>query len=488
MTICREAHSAAGDAVSMSLAHAASFLLAMIFAVIVPRYLGAADYGQWMMFRGLAVFWLSICALGDREVMSCYYIPEIEKGNMSIAAQVFNSVCFARAVMTVFCVGGAVWMFSQSSSVYAGRVGTTCLIVTVSIKSVEANLRSLFYGQRRLVMVAVVQVLQAFFVPLLVLLAYMYKGNRVIPLAMVGADAAVLGFSWMMATIDHPRRAGRLPWLEWWPMLRYALGVSMATTMIVSANQLLLYMMNMRGYSSQAMGWVGLSVRCCWVAQTGLMAISGALMPVLASVQAKHGTPRMLLWQNFLSRLGVMMLMMTGGNLFIFGAELVHLLWGSEYGPVAPLLLGTLGAVLMLWLSSQWIRQFLLSRDIKVYLCCSLVYASVVLGGVWGMPIHNSGWPPILSMMAAGTSIAVLSGLYAVRHGASVRWMFRFLLPSIWLIGAWHIGHSAKSAGRLFLYAGLWNAGLVALFFFAGTMRRFEMIDMWRALRGMRVR
>lgn len=457
-----EMRGAVSDALATSLGQGVCFVAGLVFSVYVPRLLGAGNYGEWMLFRGLALFWLSLLSMGDREVMSSFYVPQREH-NSDQASRVFKSLVAVRLTLLPAGLAGALLMLFFSSSVYRTPNGMLCLAATVILKSLQSNLCTLIFGQRRLGWVAIVEGTQAVLVPLLVLMSFGDGRVAWIPRAAVAADTLIFALAWGVSRWRQEWRPGWLPWRSLIEMVRYAAAIALASSVIVSLNNLLLYLMNLRGYSSAVLGWVGLSTRCAWVVQAGLIAVATALMPILATVQVRHGTSHMFRWQNFISRLGLGLLVLLVGNMLLVGPFFVHWVWGAEFAPVALLLVGSLLAVIPIWLGSQWIRQFLLQRSTRVYLQAALLYAVVLCGLFFLLPVDAGGWTPILAVGGAGVILATYAGVHAARQGAALSWLWRFVPVALWLTVAWAWagGESVIAANGLRLLA--WNGGFVLL-------------------------
>lgn len=457
-----EARGAVSDALATSLGQGVCFAAGLIFSVYVPRLLGAVNFGEWMLFRGLALFWISLLSMGDREVMSSFYVPQREQ-NPDQASRMFKSLVAVRLTLLPAGLVGALLMLFFSSSVYRTPNGMLCLAATVILKSLQSNLCTLLFGQRRLGWLAVVEGVQAVLVPLLVLVSFGDGRVAWIPRAAVAADALIFTLAWGVSHWRQEWRSGWLPWRSLIEIVRYAAAIAMASSVIVSLNNLLLYLMNLRGYSSAVLGWVGLSTRCAWVVQAGLIAVATALMPILATVQVRHGAQHMFRWQNFISRLGLVLLLLLLGNILLAGPFFVHWVWGADFAPVALLLVGSLLAVIPIWLGSQWIRQFLLQRSTRVYLQAALLYAGVLCSLFFLLPADEGGWTPILAVGGAGAVLAAYTAVHAARQGAALSWLWRFVPAVLWLAAAWAWagGDIVTVADGLRLVA--WNGGFILL-------------------------
>ncbi|MDR0993667.1 MAG: hypothetical protein LBN38_03750, partial [Verrucomicrobiota bacterium] len=368
------ARAAVDDAVVTGLGQAVCIFGALVFSIFVPRVLGAAMYGEWMLYRGMAIFWLPLMVLGDREVMAAFYVPFYEKGEDRQAGLLFKSLMVLRLFLLPLVLGGGLLLLFTSSSLFRTPQAAFCLMVTLVAKTGQYMLQTLLFGRRRMGYMAFLEGIQTILLPLFVLLAYRRVGAVGIPWAAAMADLLLFG----VALVLTPRKA---VWTSGWPalldvrhMFRYAFVVALAGNIIMSLNNLLYYLMNIWGYAPDVIGRVGLVMRCAGVAQTGLMAIATALMPALMSIHQQHGRDKMFQWQDVVSRFGLALILLLAGNIRLFGPWAVRWVWGPEFADVSPLLFGGLMAVAPVWLGAQWSRQFLLERRSQVYLISSLIY------------------------------------------------------------------------------------------------------------------
>lgn len=477
-----EARGAVSDALATMAGQGVCFAAGLIFTIYVPRLLGAVNYGEWMLFRGLALFWLSLLSMGDREVISSFYVPQREQ-NPDLASRVFKSLVAVRLALMPVGLAGVLLMLYSSSSAYRTVDAALCLSGTVVLKSLQGNLTTLIFGHRRLGWVALLEGAQAVLVPLLVLLSFGDGRVEWIPRAAVAADALLFALAWALSRWRREWRPGWLPRHQLFEIVRYAAAVAFSSSVIVSLNNLLLYLMNLRGYSSAALGWVGLSTRCAWVVQSGLIAVGTALMPILATVQVRHGAQRMFRWQDFISRLGLALILGLAGNFLLVGPAFVNRIWGGDFAPVAPLLAGSLLAVIPIWLGSQWIRQFLLQRSTRVYLQAALLYAAVLCGVFFLLPADRGGWTPVLALIAAGWALAIYAAVHAARNGASLAWLPRFLPATAWLVAGGLWGGSEALDFRALGTAAIWNLGYVVALGLPGALKAFEVRELWGAFR-----
>jgi O-antigen/teichoic acid export membrane protein len=468
-----------GDALATTAGQGLCIAASLVFSIFVPRLLGAANYGEWMLFRGLAIFWLSLLSLGDRELISSFYVPQREKGDADGASRIFKSLMAFRLALLPLGLAAALLMLHSTTSVYRTVDAALCLSATLVFKSLQCNLTTLIFGHRRLGWVAFLEVAQAVLLPLFVLLAFGDGQTEWIPRAAVAADAILFAMALAVSRLWREWRPGWVQGAALLEIVRYAGAISLAASVIVSLNNLLLYLMNIRGYSSAALGWVGLSTRCAWIVQAGLITVATALMPALAVVQVHHGAPRMLRWQNFLSRLGLSLLLLLAGNVLLLGPVFVTRIWGADYEPVPPLIVGSLLAVLPVWLGAQWIRQFLLQRSTRVYLQAATLYAIVLCVVFFLLPVDRVGWTPVIALVCAGWALAVHTAFHAARNGASLGWLLRFLPAVAWVMVAWlRMGTSSFTAtGGVQVVA--WNVLLAVWILLPRALAWHELADLW---------
>ena len=478
-----EAKGAVQDALATSIGQASCFLASLIFSIFVPRLLGASVYGEWMLFRGMVMFWLTLSMLGDREVISSFYLPRREAGDHEGAGRVFKSLAVFRLMLVWPAMAGVLFMLFSSSSMFRTWEAAFCIAGSVVCKCVQTVFSSILFGHRRLGMLAIIDTLQAVLLPVGVMAAFDRASSAMIPLAALLVDLAIVSFVLAVSGIRREWPRGWLNRSDFLIMLRYALAVSLATSVILALNNALLYLMSLRGFSADVLGRVGLATRCAWVGQAALAAVASALMPVLVTVQMRHGAERMISWQNFLSRLGLTLLLLAAGNVLLMGTHVVGLIWGGDFRGVTPLLAVGLLAVAALWVGSQWIRQFLMQRRTRVYMGSAVVYSIVLIATFYAVPRDEQGWAPMLALLAAGTLMSVFAGFHAARNGASWTWLFRFIPAMAWLSVAWWWGRDATPGLDWALRVAGWNIGVVALILLARAVGISEVFDLVRLFR-----
>ncbi len=187
----------------------------------------------------------------------------------------------------------------------------------------------------------------------------------------------------------------------------------------------------------------------------------------------------MLDWQDYLSRLGLVLLIALTGNILIVGPLAVGWLWGEDFASITTLLAGGLLAVIPLWMDSQWIRQFLLQRITRVFVVSAIIYAVVLCTLFYLLPVDARGWSPMLALIGAGYVLAIYSAWCARQHGAKLGWLFRFLPAATWLVVAvWAMGPSTFRVDLLLRLLG-WNVGLIFCLFIPKALQFSDFRMLW---------
>lgn len=468
-----------GDALSTGVGQAVCFAAASVFSFFVPRVLGAGVYGEWMLYRGLGIFWLTLLLLGDRLVMSAFYLPCRERGEVDAAARVYSFLVALRMGLSIPFVVCMLGMWYRAGGMFHSASDGLWLAVTFVARGTYLNMNTLMFGHRRMGRLAALEGMQSVVLPLAVLGACRSGRPEWIPAAAAGTDM-------LQAALASCGATWRREWHWRWPsaiirraMVRYILLVGMASTVTGALNQLLFYLMGCRGYAPETIGRVALAMRCVWIAQTGLMALGAALLPALAGIRQQDGEARMVRWRNLVMRFGVALLLLLAGNLLWAGPRVAALIWGDEFRNIMPLIAAGLVATAGVWVAAQWSVPALLRQDGRVQLHATLAYAVMLCGGLWAMPVDASGWGALVAVGVASLAMAVVAWGWARRDEEFAgRWVGRFVWPCALAIPLmWGVGRGGW--GVWLVGFAVWNGLFTGALLLCGAIHWFEVRDLW---------
>jgi O-antigen/teichoic acid export membrane protein len=479
-----EASRAVVGAVSIGIGQAVSTAIGIAMAMLVPRLLCVADYGNWVVYRSVATLLVGLSAVGTSEVVARFYMTRAAAGDTLTAARVFKSVLVARSCATAAAALAGFCMIVRSSSALSSATDGLLLAASIGLQGTQVAFMLLLYGDGRLRSLALVQVAQSATVPLAVLLAHAGGGLAMVPVGCTAGDAAVMFLTACMA------RPARL-WVPGWLSFRehasmFAVGGLIATSnvtrdLITNAAP---YLMQLRSYGVEAIGYVGVAARIGGLAAISLAMVGAALFPSLVQMQEARGLDRAQRWMELASRLGVLLIGMALGLHLLLGAWLVPLVFGTQYHDATPVIAIVLGSVAPAWLAGQWSRLALLTRQNAAH---PIAAAAFVLGTTtcfaW-LPPDPTGLNAAWTLLAGGVLYAVAFAACLWRRLPEVLIDIRpYLLPLLFVIACWPLSRWASSRLTAAAIATAWTIAYAAALLLGGCIRPHELRDIVRALR-----
>jgi len=479
-----EATRAVDGALSVGIGQGVNVVVGVVMAMLVPRLLGAADYGNWVLYRSVATLVVGLSALGTAEVVGRFYMPRAAGGDAHGAGRIFKGVVAVRAAATAAAALVGFGLIVRSSGALSSVADGLLLAASIGLQGMQAAFLLLLYGNGRLRPVALIQVLGSATVPLAVLLAHSAGGLRWVPAGCAIGDAAT---AILTVSLARPARA----WVKGWLGLReyaamFAVGGVLAASNAARdlLNSLVPYLMLLRSYGVEAIGYVGLAARVGMLAFFSLSMVGAALFPALVQVHETEGLARAQRWSDLASRLGTALLGLIIGAFLLLGRWLVPPVFGAEYRDATPVLAVTLCAVIPLWLAGQWARLAMLTRQTLAYPAAA---AGLLIGYAacfYGLPADRAGLNAAWSLLA-GASLYALTFAACLQPKLPARLVgIRPLLLPLLLVGAcWPLSRLAASwpvaAGLTIAWAAAYALGMLL----GGSVRPHEIADILRALR-----
>lgn len=352
---------------TMGAGQALNVLIGLVMAMWVPRLFGATDYGHWIYFRSLIVLFVGFGMLGASDVMTRFYLGYRAEGNTVDAARVFKSVLFLRCVLACPLAVIGYLLLLSSSGAFAHASAGLYLSACILFQSVAMTFNLLLYGDRKLGRHAAISALQAATVPVAVLIAYAWKDLAFVPLACMLGDLFCMVVAGLVARPWRVWPRGWLPGGQMRAVLQLgglAAAFSLAINLYINLTP---YLMDVRGYDIQAIGYIGFATRITLVLFMGLTAIGAGLYPSLASLVAAHEMERACAWQSACTRYGVVLLLLVEGVFILVGPWLVPLILGESFAGISAMLAVALLSVIPMWIAGQYLRLSLLARRSRAY-------------------------------------------------------------------------------------------------------------------------
>lgn len=409
---------AMGDAIWGSIGQFGGILAGILAALLLPRALGAGDYGDWVLLRGLMSFVCSFSVLGTAEIMARFHVSRMAEGQIDRAAQVFKMVVVLRFLISLAAPCLFVVLAPGRVHLPGGFWDLSLLAAAVFCHGVSMTFLLLLYGHRDFIRIAIFNTLQPAAVPLLVVFAHAQKGFDAIPEAVVAGDAFVMIVVAVLAL-------RRWHWPAGWPtreerrtIMRFGGIVGMAGLGVGAFQTMTPYLMSIKGFAAEAVGFVGLSGRLAGLISLFLATIGASLFPSLTHVYHTDGLARMIRWHDVGSRAGVLLALLSAGAVAWIGPWVIPRLFGRDFaGSVPVVVLGVLAAA-PYWMGGQQSRLALLMNRPRVLMVMVVALLSAFSACLCFFPADAKG---------LGAARAVLVGSFA--YGASGLWCLRAFWP-----------------------------------------------------------
>jgi O-antigen/teichoic acid export membrane protein len=485
----RAATRAVSDAFWGTLGQAGGLVAGLLAALVLPRLLGAATYGDWVLLRGLMSFVVLFSIIGTPEIMARFHVAHVAAGEDARAAQVVKLAVVVRALLAVAAVVAFLLMAPGRIRLPGGTMDLVLLVAAISCQGGTMIMSLLLYGHRDFSRLAVFHALQPATVPLLVVLAHRSYGFAGVPAAVAAGDAAMLVLTTVLAGRRWRWPAGWLPRHECAMLLKFGAVVGLASLGYGAFQTMIPYAMHVRGFEATAVGYVGLATRLSGLVSLLLGTVGVSLFPSMTQVLQQDGMDRMLRWNEMSTRAGVLTALLVTGATALASPWIVPLLFGPEYAPASPIVALGMATTAPLWVGGQLARVGLLVYRPRLQV---VLVGALLLAFLSGLVI--------MSCDDRGISAAWAAFAGSVAYAAAGGWFLRALLPLRRATMRWigPVGVTAlavAAAGRLpatVLFQACALTGWLLLFPLvvrvSGVMGRGEVLQVLQAVRSLRNR
>lgn len=411
----------------------------MLLALVLPRLMGPDIFGRYALITSLSMWFVIFSSLSSAQVMS-RFVPQlvlakdtagIEKflGNL-LAARLTNGL-LAAALYLLFT---ALWF----------RELDTLMLIFVAlgifVQTCGKLLFAFFLGLNQAARWGMGEIVRQWSSLLFLVPGFYFGGLRGACLGLLLAEllALLVGIWWAAPYLSWSNLRLDLGYLS--PYLRFSLAF-FASNLLLSISLLsgeLLVRIASRDYVQ--VGYFGLAYKAYLVAVQAFWQPTMAFAPLLTSLLAQGKTAEIKRWiERLLKYMAMIGVVATFGALLL-ARDLVPLVFGSAYLPVADNLLPLMLALLPFALSSV-ARLLALTFD-KPGIA---VQAAVLqIAGFWGVGLPLIAWQGSF----AGCLAVLIAGLlyggyftwrmrgvisYSLRQWASVILPGALFLPLVWL-------------------------------------------------------
>lgn len=458
-------------------AHIAGGLLTALF---VPRLMGPEIFGRYALITSLAMWFVIFSSLSSAQLMS-RFVPQfvvagdragIEKfvGNL-FAARLTNGLLAA----VIYLLFTALWF----------REFDTLMLVFVAI-SISAQtsgklLFAFFLGLNQAARWGMGEILRQWLSLVSLVSGFYLDGLRGACLGLMLAELLVLLIAtrWAAPYLSWSNLRLDLGYLS--PYLRFSLSFfasNLLLTISLLSGELLV---RVASGDYVQVGYFGLAYKAYLVAGQAFWQPAMAFAPLLSSLLTQCKADEIKRWiERLLKCMAVIGVVATFGALLL-GHDLVPIVFGSAYLPVADNLWPLMLALLPLALSSV-ARLLALIYDRPGI---ALEAAVLQIAGFWGFGLPLIAWKGSFAGCLAVLAAAVLYGGYFTWRmrgvvGYSLRqWALATLpgllfLPLLWLRSSWRVNVALFS---------IFSVGYVGLLFALSIITSGELRRMWRTLR-----
>jgi O-antigen/teichoic acid export membrane protein len=450
------------------------------FAVLVPRMMGPSDYGRYALLNSLYLWFVLGSDLGFTQVMGRYVPNFMLQGENEKLRKFFSNL------LTVSLLGGAIsgCLYLSLTALWLTDLDLYLLIIIAGTLLVRGGTRpffTLFLGLNQAARWGMGETLRHWLVVLLVIIGFYLAGLRGALMGLFLTEWVVLFigvwwgkfyFSWTELRLD-------IRYLT--PYLRFGF-FFLVFNLLSSAFQYSGEVLVRLFYSDYAqVGYFGLANNVYSTISPAIHQFTIAFAPFMMTLQAKGETRTLKQWmEHLINWLTVGMVFVVFGVLFL-GNDLVPLVLGAAYQPVATNLLPLSLTLWLQVLNNVGILLTIVYNRPKI----AVLSAGIRLVALWILgPLLVTKWGSLGGCFAVLLASAIYSGYLTWRMQGVITYSLKkwiwvialglLFLPLSWLRSSWSI--------NLILY-GIFVMGYSTLLLVLRFITLPEVVAVWRAFR-----
>lgn len=416
-----------------------------LFAVLVPRMMGPADYGRYALVTSLYLWFVWGSDLGSSQVMGRYVPHFILRGEKEKLQKFFSNLLGVTLLSAAVCA----CFYLLSTSLWLTDLDLILLVtvsVTLFFRAAGHPFFTLFLGLNQAARWGMGEILRHWFILVFVLLGFHLASLRGAFLGLWLTELFVLsiGVWW-----GKPY----LSWVELRPDVRYLapylrfgsifLIFNLLSAAFQSSGEVLVRLFY-PDYGQVA--YFGLANNVYLTLGLAIPQFTIAFAPLLIALQTQGKTESVRQWIERLINGLTMGGMFVVYGVLLLGKDLVPLVLGAAYQPVA---VNLLPFSLTIWaqaLSSVAILLTLVYNTPKT----AVISAAIRLAALWiSGPFLISGWGSLGGCFAVLLASAIhtayltwrMKGVtaFSLRKWASIIALGFIFLPLVWLQSSWRI-------------------------------------------------
>ncbi len=452
----------------------------LFIALFVPRLMGPDIFGRYALITSLSMWFVIFSSLSSAQVMS-RFVPQFILAKDTAGIQKFLGNLLAARLTNGLMAGVMYLLFT---ALWFRELDTLMLVfvaIGVCVQSCDKLLFAFFLGLNQAARWGMGELLRQWSSLLFLVPGFYFGGLRGACLGLMLAELLTLlvGIYWAAPYLSWSNLRLDLGYLS--PYLRFSLSFfasNLLLTISLLSGELLV---RIASGDYVQVGYFGLAYKAYLVGGQAFWQPTMAFAPLLSSLLTQDKPDEIKRWiERLLKCMAVLGVVATFGALRL-GHNLVPLVFGSAYLPVADNLWPLMLALLPLALSSV-ARLLALTYDRPGI---ALQAAVLQIAGFWGIGLPLIAWKGSFAACLTVLAVAVLYGGYFTWRMRSVvgyslrQWALAILpgmlfLPLLWLRSSWQV--------NVALFA-VFIVGYVGLLFALKIVTSSELKSMRRALR-----
>jgi len=452
----------------------------LLFAVWVPRMMGPSDYGRYALVTSLYLWFLLGSDLGFTQIMGRYVPNFMFQGEKERLQKLFSNLWMVSLLSGAI---GAI-LYLWLTSLWLTDLDRFLLIIMASTLLIRAGNRpffTLFLGLNQASRWGMGETLRHWFLVVLVIIGFYLGGLRGALMGLFITEWIVLfiGVWWGKSYFSLKELRLDIHYLT--PYLRFGF-IFLIFNLLSSAFQYSGEVLVRLFYPDYVqVGYFGLANNIYSTISPAIHQFTIAFAPLMMTLQAQGETEILKQWMEHLINWLTVGVVFVVFGVLLLGNDLVPLVLGASYQPVATNLLPL---SMTLWAHVLSNVAILLTI---VYNCPKkAVLAAVIrLALIWGFgPFLIVKWGSLGGCITVLSASAIYSGYltwqmqrvvtYSLKKWIWVIVLGLLFLPLSWLRSSWSV--------NLILY-GIFVMGYCFLLFLFKFVKLSEVVAVWRAFR-----
>lgn len=459
-------------------------IAALLFAIWVPRMMGPSNYGRYALLNSLYLWFIVGSDMGFTQIMGRYVPNFIFQGEKEKLQKFFSNL------LTVSLITGAMAaiLYLFITALWLTDLDLVLLIIIASTLLVRGATRTfftLFLGLNQAARWGMGEILRHWFLLVLIIVGF-YLGS------LRGALLGLFITEWLILFIGVSWGRSYFSWTEFrldirylYPYLQFGF-IFLLSNLLSSAFQHSGQVLIRLFYPNyMQVGYFGLANGVYLTISTGIYQLMIAFAPLMMTLQAKGETKIIKQWlENLLNWLTVGMVFVVFG-VFLLGSDLIPLVLGAAYQPVATNLFPLSLTLLILVLNNVGILIVIIYNFPKI----AVIAAVIRLATIWGLgSFIVSRWGSLGGCFTI-LFASVISTLYLTWRMQGVipyslkkwGWIIALgfvFLPLAWLKSSWTV--------NIILY-GFFVMGYSILLLVLRLITFSEVVTVWQAFRSKNV-